>query len=73
MKRKLSNTEKYWRWKKVEQLREEYEAFLKEKGMKKSPHSAQVFAMHKHSGGYEGLTERQIIIELAGELPYMYD
>jgi len=60
---------------KRKQLRDEYEEFLKSKRMESSPHSAHVFAIQKLSGShkYLGLSEQEIILHLAGELPYMYD
>jgi hypothetical protein len=57
------------------QLREEYAAFLAHEGKESTPDAACLFAIGKLSGNHEylGLTERQLIIELAGALPYFYD
>jgi hypothetical protein len=70
-----SYNEKYWDMTKRKQLRAEYEEFLESEHMESNPHSAHVFAIQKLSGSHEylGLSEREIILYLAGELPYMYD
>lgn len=61
--------------KEITQLREEYDNFLKDEGTQQSPDTAHVFAMRKTSGSfrYLGLSEREIILELAGELPDIYE
>lgn len=75
MAKKPTVDEKFWRMKEISQLREEYDNFLKDEGKQQSPHTAHVFAMRKTSGSfrYLGLSGREIIMELAGELPGMYE
>lgn len=75
MPKKKSANELYWDMMYKKQLKEQYEAFLESEKMEPSPHSAHIFAMRKISGSYKylGFKEREIILILAGELPYMYD
>lgn len=75
MAKKNSITEKYWDMKKKGQIKEEYETYLQEEEQLPGPDSAQLFAIKKIAGGYDyhGLKERDLILLLAGELPYMYD
>jgi len=70
-----SDNRKHWDVMKRKQLRDEYEEFLESKQMDSSPHSAHMFAIQKLSGShkYLDLSEREIILHLVGELPYMYD
>jgi len=75
MAKKKTPNELYWDMKKKEQIREQYNRYLKEEGRENDPHSAHLFAMRKIGGGhdYMGMKERDLILFLAGELPYMYD
>jgi hypothetical protein len=75
MSKGRSENEKYWDMMNGKQLRDEYAAFLQSEHMESSPHSAHIFAIRKLSGSHQylGLSEREIILQLAGELPYMYD
>lgn len=66
----------YWKAQTDIQVRDEYNRYLEEKGVISSPHYAHLFAMEKTSNDfqkYHGYDQRQLIIFLAGELPYMYD
>jgi hypothetical protein len=56
-------------------IRAEYSEFLKEQGKESSPDEAVLFAAKKIAGNYDynGMKERELILFLAGELPYMYD
>ena len=60
---------------KKNQVKAEYNQFLAEQGKVNDPDSAQIFAIQKIAGGhdYQGMTERELILFLAGALPYMYD
>jgi len=75
MPKKNSTNEKYWDMRKKNQIKEEYEAYLQEEERRSGPDSAQLFAIKKIAGGndYHGLKERDLILLLAGDLPYMYD
>lgn len=55
-------------------IKEEYARFLKEEGLERTPDNAQTFAMRAlKTDGYDGFNERQLIILVQGELPFMYD
>jgi len=73
--KKRTPNEKYRDMIKEKQIKEEYAQYLIEKGKENSPHNAQLFAMEKIAGDYDylGYKERDLILLLAGELPYMYD
>jgi hypothetical protein len=75
MVKRTSDNEKYWRMKSIEQLRADYALFLSSEDKENTPHNAHIFAIQKLSGSreYMGLSEREIIITLAGSLPDMYD
>ena len=75
MARKKTPDELYWQFREKEQAREEYERFLKAEGKENTPHNAHVFAIKMIGCGhdYMGMKERDLILFLAGELPYMYD
>jgi hypothetical protein len=75
MAKKKSINENYWDMMNMKQIREEYAAYLKEEERHPGPDSAQLFAIKKIAGGhdYHGLNERDLILLLAGKLPYMYD
>jgi hypothetical protein len=65
----------YWKFKVESQLKNDYSEYLKNENMAPSPHAAHCFAMRKLSGAteYQGYKERDIILLLEGELPFMYD
>lgn len=69
--------ERYWAMMKKNQVREEYNRFLADQGMELNPDSAQIFAAQKIAGAgghvYHDMTEREMILLLAGALHYMYD
>jgi hypothetical protein len=75
MPAKETPNQKYWDVLKQKQIRDEYAHFLTEEGRENDPHSAQLFAMKKIAGGFDymGMRERDLILLLAGRLPYMYD
>ena len=75
MAKKKTPNELFWGAKEKQQIREEYERFLKAKGKENTPHNAHLFAIKAIGGGYNymGMKERDLILFLAGELPYMYD
>jgi hypothetical protein len=56
------------------QLKKDYSEFLKNENMVATPHAAHMFAIRKLSGSvkYRGYKERDIILLLEGELPFMY-
>lgn len=74
MKKKTPN-DLYWEMKNKDQIREQYDSFLKDEKLENNSHSAHLFALRKIGGGYDymGLKERDLILLLAGELPEMYD
>jgi hypothetical protein len=73
--RKRTPNERYWDLTKKMQIQGEYARWLKEHGREKNPDTAQQFAMEKIAGGHDylGMKERDLILLVAGELPYMYD
>lgn len=75
MSKKKTPDELYWDEKKREQIRLEYNNYLSVEGKDNNPHMAQIFATKMIAGGhdYMGMKERDLILLLAGELPYMYD
>ena len=75
MAAKRTHNEKYWGMMKHQQIKKEYAQYLTEEGRRNDPHAAQLFAMKKIAGGFDymGMNERDLILVLAGRLPYMYD
>jgi hypothetical protein len=75
MTKRKSPNELYWESRKNQQIREQYEEFLQKGSHNRSLHSAHLFAMRVLGGSsrYLGYSERELILLLAGELPYMYD
>lgn len=75
MARKKTPDQLYWEAQIKEQIREEYEQYLRDKERENTPHNAHLFAMNVIAGGhdYKGMKERDLILFLAGTLPYMYD
>lgn len=73
MANKKSSNALYWESQERAQLNSEYSEFLKNEGLDKSPHSAQIFAIRKRNLGHLRFSERDMILLLTGELPYMYD
>lgn len=73
MAKKKSPNDLYWSAVAKSSLRDEYEKFLRSEGHEPSPDSAMWFAMRKRNEGYVLMSEREIILLLAGKLPYMYD
>lgn len=73
MPKKNSANDLYWSAVAKDALRGEYEKFLRTEGHEPSPDSAMWFAMRKRNDGYTLMSEREIILLLAGKLPYMYD
>ncbi len=62
----------YWEEEKKKGIWADYNAFLKENGKESSPDEAALFAIKSRDQNY-GMDERDLIIFLAGDLPYMYD
>jgi hypothetical protein len=73
MAKKKTPNELYWEMMAKKQIRDEYNQFLQQQGQEGSPHLADVFAMKKYEEGYRDMTKRELILFLAGELPFMYD
>lgn len=73
MAKKQSPHELYWKNKADEIVKNEYAAFLRQEGLENTPDSGQIFAMRKAKDGYRERSEREIILLVAGALPYMYD
>ena len=65
--------EQYWQVMADRQIEQEFARYLRAEGLALSPDSAQTFAMRKIAGGYRGKSERELILLLAGQLPFAYD
>lgn len=63
----------YWKAMRNRQIENEYEDFLREQGLQRGSDSAYHFAIAKQADGFREMKERDLILLLAGELPYMYD
>jgi len=60
-----------WAARKNAILHQEYRDFLKEREYQAGPDAAHSFAMHSHNEGrHRDRTDREIIIELEGKLPF---
>lgn len=57
------------------EIREEYGQWLRARAKENTPHNAHVFVEEVSAGGdeYKGMKKRDLILFLAGSLPYMYD
>jgi hypothetical protein len=75
MTSKKSHNDLYWDAKKKSQIKDEYKSYLDRSGEQPNPDNAQAFAAIKIDGGFDylGMSERDLILLLAGKLPYMYD
>jgi len=75
MAREKTPNQLYWEAQIKKQIREEYEQYLADGEKENTPHNAHLFAMTVIAGGhdYKGMKERDLILFLAGTLPYMYD
>ncbi len=75
MPKQKSSNELYWIMMEKNQVREEYNHFLADSGNEDNSNSAHICAIQKIAGShdYKGMTERELILFLVGELPYMYD
>ncbi len=75
MAKKMSPTELYWNAQIEIQIKGEYKEYLEEENLENNPDSAQIFAIRKIDGNYKyhGKSERELILLLTGDLPYMYD
>lgn len=73
MAKKKTPNDLYWQHLADEQVKNEYTAFLAAEQLERTPHSAHLFSLRKRTNGYREKTERELILLVAGELPYMYD
>ena len=75
MAKKRTPNEAHWDMEKQRQVKEEYARWRAEEGRENDSDTAQLFAVKKIAGGFDymGFKERDLIILLAGRLPYMYD
>lgn len=75
MATKKPHNDLYWDAKKKSKIRDEYKSYLERTGESSNPDNAQAFAIMKIDGGFDylGMNERDLILLLAGKLPYMYD
>lgn len=75
MSKKNAPNQLYWEAQIKAQIREEYEQYLRGDGRENTPDNAHLFAIKVIAGGhdYKGMKERDLILFLAGKLPYMYD
>lgn len=73
MAKQRSRNGLYWDAKERTELKREYATFLQEEGRSNNPDTASIFAVRKRNEGYTDLSERKLILLLAGNVPYMYD
>ena len=73
MVKKKTPNDLYWQAMAQTQIKNEYAQFLQQEGRESNPDSAQIFAMRKRNDGYRDMSERDLILLVAGALPYMYD
>ena len=73
MAKKKTPNELYWQHIIEQQIKDEYANFLKVEGLENNPDSGHLFALRKAKEGYREKTERELILLVAGDLPYMYD
>jgi hypothetical protein len=72
MSKKKTPNDLYWEAEKKKGIKADYNAFLKENGKESSPDEAAIFAIKSRDRNY-GMDERDLILYLVGDLPYMYD
>ena len=73
MSKKKSPNDLYWEAQAHTQIKNEYAQFLEQEGCERNPHTAHIFAIRKRTDGYHTMSERDLILLLTGELPYMFD
>lgn len=75
MSKKSTPNQLYWDAQIKAQIRKEYEQYLQGDGRENTPNNAHLFAIKVIGSGhdYKGMKERELILFLADELPYMYD
>jgi hypothetical protein len=73
MAKKKSPNDLYWEAMAHTQIKNEYVQFLQQDGLERNPDSAQMFAIRKRRDGYRGMSERDLILLVLGDLPDMYD
>ncbi|WP_209298837.1 hypothetical protein [Aeromonas jandaei] len=73
MARRPDHNQLYWAALERQNLEQAFEAFLDSENRVRNPHSAHLFAIQWRRGGNTQLPERDIIIQLAGDLPPFYD
>ena len=73
MAKKKGPNDLYWEAMAHTQIKNEYVQFLQQEGLERNPDSAQRFAIRKHRDGYRGMSERDLILLVVGNLPEMYD
>ncbi len=69
----MNQNELYWKAIADNQIKDEFNDFLRDQNMECGPESAQIFAMKRIAAGNRDRTERELILLLAGELPFAYD
>lgn len=65
--------ELYWKAMRERQIKDDYAAFLDERSLPRGSDSAWQFAILRSTEGAREMKERDLILLLVGELPYMYD
>ena len=73
MARKKSLNDLHWQVQAHRLIKDEYTLFLQEGELESNPDSAYLFALQKQQNGYREMSERDLILLVAGDLPYMYD
>lgn len=76
MAKKKSPNDLFWDAKRKEQVREQYNCYLKDEKLENNPDSAHLFALKMIGTGYDymGFKKRDLILFLTGgKLPEMYD
>lgn len=69
----MNHNELYWQAIAENQIKQEFNEFLRDQGLERSPDSAQIFAMRRINAGHREKSERDLILLLVGELPFAYD
>ena len=73
MAKNKSPNDLFWQAKVQNLIKDEYTQFLQQEGLERNPDSAHLFALRKQKNGYREMSERDLILLVAGDLPYMYD
>lgn len=73
MAKKPTPNDLYWKHMREAPIRDAYQKFLKAENLPDNPDSAHLFALRTPQDERAGMSDRELILFLAGDLPYMYD